>query len=89
MVYRRKRLHRELTVSLAAEWPGFLTTIIANASAIERMGPERSAVATVAPRVPPLVPSTTCGPRSQSVSGAEQTGGDGRDPVDTFGRVVH
>ncbi|MGI8751349.1 MAG: ParA family protein [Acidimicrobiales bacterium] len=52
MVDRRKRLHRELTVSLAAEWPGFLTTIIANASAIERMGPKRSSVATVAPKGP-------------------------------------
>lgn len=52
MVDRRKRMHRELTVSLAAEWPGFLTTIIANASAIERMGPERGAVATFAPRGP-------------------------------------
>lgn len=50
MVDRRKRLHRELTASLVTEWPGFMTTIIATASAIERMGPERSAVATFAPK---------------------------------------
>ena len=52
MVDRRKRLHRELSVSLASEWPGFLTTVIASASVVERMGPERNAVATFAPKGP-------------------------------------
>lgn len=52
MVDRRKRLHRDLIASLAAEWPGFLTTIIPTASTIERMGPERSAVAVFAPATP-------------------------------------
>lgn len=51
MVDRRKRLHRDLLTSLPEEWPGFLTTVIATASAIERMGPERTAVGAFAPNV--------------------------------------
>ncbi len=49
MVDRRKRLHRELTESLRRDWPGFLDTAIPSASVIERMGPERSPVASFAP----------------------------------------
>ncbi len=52
MVDRRKRLHRELVSALGAEWPGFLDTVIPNASAIERMGPERGPVAAFAPTTP-------------------------------------
>ena len=49
MVDGRKRLHRELMVSLRAEWPGFLPTVIPSASVIERMGPQRAPVAAFAP----------------------------------------
>ncbi len=49
MVDRRKRLHREQLVALAAAWPAFLTTVVPNASAVERMGVERAPVATFAP----------------------------------------
>jgi len=52
MVDRRKRLHRELGDSLRVEWPGLLATAIPSASVIERMGPERAAVATFAPSAP-------------------------------------
>jgi len=50
MVDRRKRLHRELVDSLPQSWPDFLRTAIPNSSAVERMGVERSPVATFAPR---------------------------------------
>lgn len=49
MVDRRKKLHREQLVSLPAAWPGFLTTVIPTASAVERMGVERAPVAAFAP----------------------------------------
>jgi chromosome partitioning protein len=49
MVDKRKRLHRDLVASLAAAWPAFLATTIPNASAVERMGVERSPVAAFAP----------------------------------------
>lgn len=52
MVDRRKRLHRELVDTLPLQFPGFLTTVIPNASAIERMGPERAPLASFAPRTP-------------------------------------
>ncbi len=52
MVDRRKRLHRELSESLRAEWPDLLTTVIPSASVIERMGPERAPVAVFAPSAP-------------------------------------
>ena len=50
MVDRRKKLQRELVVKLSAQWPGFLTTVIPNASTIERMGTERAPVAAFAPK---------------------------------------
>jgi chromosome partitioning protein len=49
MVDRRKKLQRELAVTLA-EVPGFLATAIPNASIIEQMGIERAPTATYAPR---------------------------------------
>ena len=49
MVDRRKRLHREQLVSLAAAWPVFLQSVVPNASAVERMGVERAPVAAFAP----------------------------------------
>ncbi len=52
MVDRRKRLHRDLVESLPRQFPDFLTTVIPNASAIERMGPERAPLATFAPATP-------------------------------------
>jgi len=52
MVDRRKRLHRELVISLRADWPEMLATVIPAASVIERMGPERAPVATFAPKAP-------------------------------------
>lgn len=52
MVDRRKRLHRELVDSMKAEWPNFLAAAVPNASAIERMWPERAPVAAFAPATP-------------------------------------
>ncbi|MGH9164224.1 MAG: ParA family protein, partial [Acidimicrobiales bacterium] len=52
MVDRRKKLHREQVVELAAVWPGFLATAIPNASAVERMGVERAPIARFAPSTP-------------------------------------
>jgi cellulose biosynthesis protein BcsQ len=49
MVDRRKRLHRELVESLAAEWPNILPTAVPSASVIERMAVERAPVAVVSP----------------------------------------
>jgi chromosome partitioning protein len=52
MVDGRKNLHRELVASLLASWPAFLTTAIPNATAVERMGIERTPVAAFAPSSP-------------------------------------
>ena len=52
MVDGRKRLHRELTDTLRAEWPGVLDTVIPSASAVERMGPERAPMGLYAPSSP-------------------------------------
>jgi chromosome partitioning protein len=52
MVDRRKKLQRELVASLAEETPGFLPTIIANASVVEQMGIEQAPVAVYAPTSP-------------------------------------
>jgi chromosome partitioning protein len=50
MVDRRKRLHRDLALSLQADYPEVLTTGIPTASEVERMGVERTVVAEFAPR---------------------------------------
>lgn len=50
MVDRRKALHRELVGSLRMRWPQFCETTIPAATAVERMGVERSPVAVSAPR---------------------------------------
>jgi cellulose biosynthesis protein BcsQ len=42
MVDKRKRLHRELTTSLQSEYPEVLSSVIPSASAVERMGAERT-----------------------------------------------
>jgi chromosome partitioning protein len=52
MVDRRKKLQRELVVSVREQRPEVLATEIPNSSAIERMGVERAPVATFAPRTP-------------------------------------
>ncbi len=49
MVDRRKKLQRELVAALADETPGFLPTVIPNASALERMGVEQAPIAAYAP----------------------------------------
>jgi chromosome partitioning protein len=49
MVDRRKRLQRDLVAQLMSSTPGFLSTVIPNASVIERMGIERAPVAVFAP----------------------------------------
>jgi chromosome partitioning protein len=49
MVDRRKRLQRELVAQLMSDTPGFLPTVIPNASVIEKMGIERAPVAVFAP----------------------------------------
>ncbi len=48
----RKRLHRDVMEALRSEWPDLLTTVVPNASAIERMGPERAPVGLYAPSSP-------------------------------------
>jgi cellulose biosynthesis protein BcsQ len=50
MVDSRKRLHRDLTVSLQAEYPEVLTSVIPSASDVERMGSERAILEAFAPR---------------------------------------
>jgi chromosome partitioning protein len=50
MVDRRKTLHRELVARLSEEWPGFLATVVPNATAVERMGIERRPVRAVSAR---------------------------------------
>jgi cellulose biosynthesis protein BcsQ len=50
MVDGRRTMHRELSASLAADWPDLLETAIPSAAVIERMGQERAPVATFAPR---------------------------------------
>lgn len=52
MVDRRKRMHRDLADSLAGQFPAFLDTVIPNAAAIERMGPERAPIRAFAPKTP-------------------------------------
>jgi cellulose biosynthesis protein BcsQ len=42
MVDKRKRHHRELTSSLQSEYPEVLSSVIPSASAVERMGAERT-----------------------------------------------
>ena len=49
MVDSRKRLHRELTASLQAEYPEVLASVIPSASDVERMGSERTIVEEFAP----------------------------------------
>jgi len=49
MVDSRKRLHREVTERMRAEWPGVLQTAIPASAEIERMGLEREVVAAFAP----------------------------------------
>lgn len=49
MVDGRKRLHREVMETLRIEWPAVLTTVVPNASVVERMGPERAPVGAFAP----------------------------------------
>jgi chromosome partitioning protein len=50
MVDARKRLHRDLTASLQADYPEVLTSVIPSASDVERMGSERTIVEEFAPR---------------------------------------
>jgi chromosome partitioning protein len=50
MVDVRKRLHRELTASLQADYPEVLTAVIPSASDVERMGSERTTIDEFAPR---------------------------------------
>ena len=52
MADRRKRLHRELMESLAAEHPDLLKTVIPTSADVERMGPHRAALVDFAPRSP-------------------------------------
>lgn len=50
MVDRRKKLHRDLVEQYLEREPGFLRTVIPNASIIERMGVEHAPVSQLAPR---------------------------------------
>ena len=50
MVDLRKRLHRDVMASLAAEWPSLFETFVPTSSAVERLGVERAPVGTFAPR---------------------------------------
>lgn len=55
MVDGRKRLHRDVMAAMRSEWPGLLDTAIPNASAVERMGPERAPVGVYARSSPAAV----------------------------------
>ena len=50
MVDGRKRLHRELTASLQADFPEVMSTGIPSAAEVERMGLERTIIEEFAPR---------------------------------------
>jgi chromosome partitioning protein len=50
MVDTRKRLHRDLTTSLRAQYPEMLDAGIPSASDVERMGAKRTAIEEFAPR---------------------------------------
>lgn len=50
MVDARKRLHRELTTSLQADYPEVLDSVIPSASDVERMGAERAIIEAFAPK---------------------------------------
>jgi cellulose biosynthesis protein BcsQ len=50
MVDARKRLHRDLTASLQADYPEVLESVIPSASDVERMGSERTTIEQFAPR---------------------------------------
>jgi cellulose biosynthesis protein BcsQ len=50
MVDKRKRLHRDLTVSLQADYPEVMASVIPSASDVERMGSERTIIEEFAPR---------------------------------------
>jgi chromosome partitioning protein len=50
MVDLRKRLHREITASMQAEYPEVLKTAIPSASDVERMGAARTTIEELAPR---------------------------------------
>ena len=52
MADRRKRLHRELMASLAAEHPELLETVIPASADVERMGLHRTALVEFAPHSP-------------------------------------
>ena len=52
MVDGRKRLHHEVMAAVRADWPGVLAAAIPSASAVERMGVERTAVGEFAPTSP-------------------------------------
>jgi chromosome partitioning protein len=52
MVDRRKKMQRDFVAVLSADTPGFLPTVIPNASIVERMGVERAPVAAYAPSSP-------------------------------------
>lgn len=55
MVDARKRLHKDVMLAMRAEWPDLLATAIPNASAVERMGPQRAPIAAYAPTSPAAV----------------------------------
>ncbi len=55
MVDRRKRQHREVMEQLARDGTGMLAAAVPSSSVIERMGVEREAVASFAPRSPAAV----------------------------------
>ncbi len=50
MVDRRRRMHRDLSASLCAEWPGLLRTAIPSSASVERMGLERAPLGAFAPK---------------------------------------
>jgi chromosome partitioning protein len=52
MADRRKRMHRELMASLAAEHPDLLETVIPASADVERMGSHRAPLVDFAPRSP-------------------------------------
>ena len=68
MVDGRKRLHREVMESMAAEHPDVLRTAIPAAADVERMGVHRTVLAEFAPRGRAARPTRRSGPRCGAIT---------------------
>ena len=72
MVDWRKNLHRDLVLELRAEKPGFLQTVIPNATEVERMGVHRAPLGAFAPKCRPALAYAEMWREIQEVLGTGQ-----------------